>query len=401
MVHSVSSRGKGKREESRSNLLGIDVPHDRFSKREATKLGVSIEDYLKAKALGQRYCRVHGLQDLKGYNVTGKKETHYQCKKCAADRKKTHPEVYSRLARERSRRVRREVLEHYSPDLVCSICGEGHYEFLCLDHINGGGAEHRRSRGDFYWVSFKREGWPSGFRVLCYNCNLKHGCRDFYGTGAVNRKISDDPSELAAMTPRERASVLFRLRHPDKMAEHVKKAQVKLKADVMLHYGGKCACCGTDDLEVLSIDHINNDGATHRRELRARGERFSYNWLKKNGYPPGFQPLCMNCNSAKGHWGECPHCREGSSVGPSERPVEYLRTSEASSLAHAARRDEGKREKAIREFSEAYTAIQNSGPRQVAAISRRLGISQGILTRILRGTHWSCRFLVENQAVDT
>jgi hypothetical protein len=80
MVHSVSSRGKGQREESKSNLLGIDVPHDRFSKREATKLGVSIEDYLKAKALGQRYCRVHGLQDLKGYGLaagdTGPVENH-------------------------------------------------------------------------------------------------------------------------------------------------------------------------------------------------------------------------------------------------------------------------------------------------------------------------------------
>ncbi len=81
----------------------------------------------------------------------------------------------------------------------------------------------------------------------------------------------------------------------------------RLKADVMSAYGGRCKCCGEDELVFLSIDHINGDGATHRRkELKESGMSF-YVWLKSKGYPEGFQVLCMNCNTAKRTGGECPH----------------------------------------------------------------------------------------------
>ncbi len=36
-----------------------------------------------------------------------------------------------------------------------------------------------------------------------------------------------------------------------------------------------------------------------------------YSWLKKQGYPPGFQVLCHNCNLAKGYYGACPHQNVG------------------------------------------------------------------------------------------
>jgi len=31
-----------------------------------------------------------------------------------------------------------------------------------------------------------------------------------------------------------------------------------------------------------------------------------YRWLKKQGYPKGYQVLCFNCNFASA-WGVCPH----------------------------------------------------------------------------------------------
>jgi len=71
-------------------------------------------------------------------------------------------------------------------------------------------------------------------------------------------------------------------------------------------YGGyRCACpgCAVTEPQFLQIDHINNDGAAHRREA---GHHL-YAWLKAHGYPPGFQVLCANCNFAKGHYGQCPH----------------------------------------------------------------------------------------------
>jgi hypothetical protein len=59
---------------------------------------------------------------------------------------------------------------------VCDCCGEGTYEFLSIDHVNGDGGAHRKQigRGSLYtWL--KRNDWPSGFRVLCHNCNQAIG----------------------------------------------------------------------------------------------------------------------------------------------------------------------------------------------------------------------------------
>lgn len=65
-----------------------------------------------------------------------------------------------------------------------------------------------------------------------------------------------------------------------------------------------CACCGEPDLEFLTLDHTNNDGAEHRRSLRSNT---IWNWLKQARYPTGFQILCFNCNIAKSIYGVCPH----------------------------------------------------------------------------------------------
>lgn len=72
-------------------------------------------------------------------------------------------------------------------------------------------------------------------------------------------------------------------------------------------YGGAvCACCGEDIYEFLTIDHIEGDGASHRRDVPASKSDI-YGWLRKNNFPPGFRVLCMNCNFALGYHGYCPH----------------------------------------------------------------------------------------------
>jgi len=74
-------------------------------------------------------------------------------------------------------RVRREVLTHYSNGfLICACCGETHYEFLALDHINGGGRQERKERGNkMQWRWLQILNYPNGYQVLCHNCNCaKH-----------------------------------------------------------------------------------------------------------------------------------------------------------------------------------------------------------------------------------
>jgi hypothetical protein len=82
----------------------------------------------------------------------------------------------------------------------------------------------------------------------------------------------------------------------------------ELKQEVIKHYGGVCACCGVEELPFLTIDHVDNNGADHRRETNTIGGSSFYYWLQKNNYPEGFQVLCWNCNTGKHiNGGICPH----------------------------------------------------------------------------------------------
>lgn len=88
-----------------------------------------------------------------------------------------------RAMRKRNRlKTRLEVLSYYSPGSIkCACCGEGTYEFLAIDHINGTADKHASGYSKSGWRLgewLKRQGFPSGYRVLCHNCNCARG---FYG----------------------------------------------------------------------------------------------------------------------------------------------------------------------------------------------------------------------------
>lgn len=77
--------------------------------------------------------------------------------------------------------------------------------------------------------------------------------------------------------------------------------RVKLRREAFEHYGMQCKACGFNDLRALQIDHVDDNGAEERRRLGHRnfsGWMF-YRWLKIQGWPPGYQTLCANCNAIK------------------------------------------------------------------------------------------------------
>ena len=76
-------------------------------------------------------------------------------------------------ARQNSVRMRELVVGHYGG--VCVCCKESNIKFLTIDHINGGGNQHRRDikvgggKSFYYWL--RNQGYPGGYRVLCMSCN--------------------------------------------------------------------------------------------------------------------------------------------------------------------------------------------------------------------------------------
>lgn len=108
-----------------------------------------------------------------------------------------------------------------------------------------------------------------------------------------------NPDKVAANSRR------FRAADPDR-AKQIKQRQVaKLRSAVFDHYGWSCACCGS--AKKLSIDHIGGDGREHRIALSGRqsGTTEVYRWLIDNGFPEGFQTLCMPCNTSKSTGTQC------------------------------------------------------------------------------------------------
>lgn len=79
--------------------------------------------------------------------------------------------------RRRRLNFRLEVFGQYGGR--CACCGEDRHQFLALDHINGNGNEERRKTGRNGGQAFYRwlrsQGYPSGYQVLCHNCNMSYG----------------------------------------------------------------------------------------------------------------------------------------------------------------------------------------------------------------------------------
>jgi len=169
-------------------------------------------------------------------------------------------------------KLKLEVFSHYSAgQMKCYNCNETDLCVLSMDHIDGGGNNHRKQTGmgcgyrAYQWL--KQNGYPDGFQVLCMNCQFRK-----------RYKEPENPTK----------SQLQRLNY-----------RKLVKSECLGHYGNICPC-GEDDLNVLSLDHINDDGAKHRSEIGMRGYNF-YMWIRKNEFPndPPLQVLCMNCQFRK------------------------------------------------------------------------------------------------------
>ena len=96
-------------------------------------------------------------------------------------------------------------------------------------------------------------------------------------------------------------------RDPVKLSSLSENRRIAIRDEMIKVYGGKCECCGENEPQFLTIDHINNDGAEHRKKI---GSGINlYRNLKNQGWPKeGLRLLCFNCNCGRSrNGGTCPH----------------------------------------------------------------------------------------------
>jgi len=122
----------------------------------------------QAKTAQQKFRIVHHEELLiknREYHTKNKEKRNAASRKYSLEHKEQ--DRLERIA------IRKEVLEHYGGK--CECCGEVTYEFLSIDHINGGGAKHRKEINRMIVPWLRKNNYPEGFRVLCFNCNQAMG----------------------------------------------------------------------------------------------------------------------------------------------------------------------------------------------------------------------------------
>lgn len=195
-------------------------------------------------------------------------------KTCLDNEKRKYEDNGPRI-RVRSRswrwRLKVEAIKIYSDEKnCCARCRTTELRFLNLDHIHDDGAEHRRETkvgaNPYSWA--KKNGWPPIFQVLCFNCN--------YLKALLSRPVGKLTSDVLYLR--------------------------RLRLEVLYHYSdGKMSCkeCRIGDVRLLTLDHIDGGGNIQRRTLGGRNSDRLFRFLKKSGWPPGYQVLCHNHNSGK------------------------------------------------------------------------------------------------------
>lgn len=117
-------------------------------------------------------------------------------------------------------------------------------------------------------------------------------------------------ADYSLFQPRNGRAAVYSSRCKPCAAEKTRSARVQNRQAVLDAYGRRCVCCGETEEVFLALDHIENDGAEHRKLLNRgtnHGMDSVYRDVVRRGFPPEFQLLCHNCNMAKHLLGQCPH----------------------------------------------------------------------------------------------
>lgn len=228
--------------------------------------------------------------------ISHQKKHRYICKYCVREnnntRYKNKKNQYNTVARNKYIKIKSEVFTYYGGK--CQLCNETDYNKLSIDHLDKNGRQHRRSilkvdsGTSFYKWIFKNK--PDNIRILCFNCNCQHSMQKY---NLIINNTSYLINKLCKYCSSNNKVKKYVCSHCNSKLK--RNYQINLKLQAYYIYGNACKNCGCNKSEFLTIDHINNDGAKHRKKIYN-----IYSWLRTNKYPvDNYQVLCFNCNYLK------------------------------------------------------------------------------------------------------
>jgi hypothetical protein len=180
----------------------------------------------------------------------------------------------------------------------CNCCGEDCFDLLSFDHVNSDGFCDLSKNGrkkDTHGILrsvIKGEYLPGELQVLCFSCNCgKHR----------NRGVCPhvDGAFFVCCERKGRSAKNRCGEHPTTRNEQIQRAARLGLIEAFRVYSKdgtiQCEDCGERNIFFLTFDHPNNDGNEERRRTGKGGIGLA-GYLRKRGYPPGYQVRCFNCN---------------------------------------------------------------------------------------------------------
>jgi len=190
-------------------------------------------------------------------------------------------------------------------ELICTTCGNKFYRHP---------GDIKKAKDNGYRSEFcSRQCWhrylhasrtDSQGRFLCTGCHAYKPKQDFVISRRYINGIGTRCKKCVRQDTKSRRKI-----DPQRFSETNLRSRQKLRYEALTHYSGdppQCACCGETEMAFLTIDHADGSGNKHRKALHAARTSL-YPWLRKHGFPDGFQVLCMNCNWATRYGKPCPH----------------------------------------------------------------------------------------------
>jgi len=173
-----SPKGLKKSEETKRKMSGSQIKlHKDLSITEGMKKCTNCKKILPMIDFYNRTRRGGSItQQCNCKNCSSDKSKEYrlanidEVRRKAREYTKIHKEELRIKSKESAIQLKKDAFNAYG-GIKCTCCGETELIFLTIDHINGGGSQHRKKIKNSMYQWLKNNNYPHGYRVLCFNCN--------------------------------------------------------------------------------------------------------------------------------------------------------------------------------------------------------------------------------------